>query len=129
MVEIVEQQVQGGHALDHAALDPLPFLGRQHARDRVERQDAVDRLAVGVDGEGDAEIIERLLGAVSAAGELVDRHPRQPVVDFRRRRTAQHLAIETAGVVGIENEIAHASRACTGRAKGGGYNQWRSSMR
>ena len=51
-----------------------PFVGRQDPRDRVERQDAVDRVAVGIDGEGDAEIVERLLGAGGAALELADRH-------------------------------------------------------
>ena len=107
MIEVVEQQVDRGDALDDAALDLLPFVGRQHARDRVERQDAVDRLAVGIDREGDAEIVERLLGAGGAALELADRHAAEPVADVRGRRAAQHLAIKAAGIVGIENELTH----------------------
>ena len=45
VVDVVEQQVERGDPLEDAALDVPPVLGRQDARDHVERQDAVDRVA------------------------------------------------------------------------------------
>ena len=44
VVDVVEQQVERRDALHDAALDMPPFGGREHARDHVERQDAVDRV-------------------------------------------------------------------------------------
>ncbi len=53
VVEVVEQEVESGHPLDDPAFDMLPLRGGYYARDGVERQDAVDRAGVGIDGEGD----------------------------------------------------------------------------
>ena len=57
--------------------------------------------------------INRDNSVLSAALELADRQARQPVADFRRRWAAQHLAIERAGIVGIEDEIAHLASAAS----------------
>ncbi len=56
MVDVVQEQVQRPHALDHAGFQDAPLLGGDHARDQVERQDAVDRRGVGIDREGDAAL-------------------------------------------------------------------------
>jgi len=46
VIEVVEQQVEGGDPLNDAALDLPPFIGGDQPRDRIERQDAVDRGAL-----------------------------------------------------------------------------------
>jgi hypothetical protein len=107
VIKIGEQQIDRGDALLDATLDPVPFRRGQDPRDCIKRQNAVDRLAIGIDGEGDPEIVKRLLGKTCAAFELGDRHAGEALSDVRRRRTAEHLAIEIAGIVGIENEVAH----------------------
>ena len=44
-----------------------------HAGDQVERQDAVDRGGVGIDGEGDAALQQVALGVHGAAAQGFDR--------------------------------------------------------
>ena len=88
MIEVVEQQVERGDPLDHPAFDMRPFRGGQYARDRVERQDAVDRVAVGIDREGDPEIVEHLLGADDTPLEIGRLHGGEPVVQQRIVRRA-----------------------------------------
>ena len=56
MIDVVQERVQRRHALLHARLQPPPLGGGDDARDAVERQDAVDRAGLGIDGEGDAEV-------------------------------------------------------------------------
>ena len=73
VVDVVEQQVDRGDALDDAAFEMAPFRGRQHPRQHVERQDAVDRLGVGIDRKGDAEIVELGIGGGGAFLERLDR--------------------------------------------------------
>ena len=55
-VNVAQEEVEGGDALDAGALQQIPFAGGDDARDTVERQDAVDRGGVRIDREGDAEI-------------------------------------------------------------------------
>ncbi len=80
VIEVVEQEIEGGDPLDDPALDMLPFRCREHAWDRVERQDAVDRVGLGIDREGDPQIVERLLGADDAPLEIGRGHGGEPVV-------------------------------------------------
>jgi hypothetical protein len=109
VVDIVEQQVERADPLDNPALDLSPFRGREDPRDRVERQDAVDRIALGIDREGDAEIVERLLGGGGAAPEIVGRSTRETLAQLGGRRAPQHLAIEPLRVVAVEHELAHSA--------------------
>ena len=47
-----------------------PVGGGDDARDHVERQDAVDRVALAVDREGDALVVQLGLGRPGAIAEL-----------------------------------------------------------
>ena len=78
VVDVVQEQVQRAHALDDAGFQRAPFLGGDHARDQVERQDAVDRGGVGIDGEGDAALQQVAFGIGGAAAQRLDRQVAQP---------------------------------------------------
>ena len=73
MVDVVQEQVQRAHALDDAGFQGAPFLGGDDARDQVERQDAVDRRGVGIDGEGDAALQQVAFRIGGAVAQGVDR--------------------------------------------------------
>ena len=90
-----------------ATLDRVPLGGRQDPGEDVERQDAVDLLAAGVDGEGDAEIVELALGRLCPAPHLREAESVEPLADgggvrCRLLRAAEDLAVETAGVIGSQ---------------------------
>lgn len=59
VVEIVEEEVEGGDALDEAFFDNRPFIGGNDAGHEVEGEDAFGAFVVVVDGEGDAAAHER----------------------------------------------------------------------
>ena len=77
MVDVLAEQVQRGHALDEPALDRLPLVGGDDARDEVEREDPLDAGVVAVDGEGDALVAKNALAtrirSSKRAGVIVDR--------------------------------------------------------
>jgi hypothetical protein len=104
MIDVVEEEVERGDALDHARLDVLPLRRRQHARDHVEWQDAVDSVLLGIDGEGDAQIEQLVLGVAGAAAQLVDGDAAETLaqrlgVGRRRIDPAEQLAVVAACVV------------------------------
>ncbi len=70
MIDIPQEQVHRLDALLHAAIDPAPVRGRDHARNDVEGQDAVDSRAVAIDREGDAEREQLALRVLRAHAEL-----------------------------------------------------------
>ena len=109
MIDIVEQQVEGGDPLNDAAFYLPPFIGRQHPRDRVEGQDAVDRAALRVEREGDAVIIKRLRGGGGAPLEIGERQMVEPLAQGGCCRATQHLAIEPLRIVAVEHEASHQS--------------------
>ena len=59
VVDVLAEKVQGGDALDEAALDDVPFVGGDDARDEVEGENLFDAARVAVDGEGDALVAEK----------------------------------------------------------------------
>ncbi len=62
VVDIVQEQVERRHALLHPGLQHQPFGRRQDARNAVERQDAVDGIRIGINGEGNAQIDQVVFG-------------------------------------------------------------------
>jgi hypothetical protein len=102
VIEVIEQEVERGDPLDDAALDVPPFRCRDQPGDRVERQDAVDGGAVGIDRKGDAEIVERSLGRGGAPGKLGDRHAGEPLAQRCRLVAALQLAKKAVRVVTVE---------------------------
>jgi hypothetical protein len=104
VVDVVEEEVECGDALDNAGFDLLPLRRRQHARDDVERQDAVDSVLLGIDGEGDAQIEQLVLGVAGAAAQFVDGDAAETLaqrlgVGRRRIDPAEQLAVVAACVV------------------------------
>ena len=92
VVDVVQEGVQRRDALLHPGFEVRPFRGGEHARDAVERQDAVDRAGLGIDGEGDAEIDQVVLGRRGARAQCIeadgaDRRPH--AARLRRRRPSR----------------------------------------
>ena len=57
-VDVVEEEVERLDALLEPAVQPLPFVRRQDAREHVEGDQALGRVGVAIDGEGDADAAE-----------------------------------------------------------------------
>ncbi len=115
MVNVVEQQVDRRDPLDDAALYVPPLLSRQHARQDVERQDAVDRPRVRVDRKGDPKIVELGVRGGGALFEHTDRQAREALADDMARRAAQHLAKEALRIVTVEDREFHPPTRDIGR--------------
>ncbi len=75
VIDVVEELVDRRDPLLDPALDDPPVGGGQDARDEVERQDAIDRVALGIDREGDPEIVELALGKLGAPAQLAQAEP------------------------------------------------------
>ena len=69
VIQVVDEEVQGGQPLLEARLDALPFRARDHARHDVERPGSVDVRPVAVDGEGDAHGHDRGIDRVAPRRE------------------------------------------------------------
>ncbi len=61
LVDIEDEEVQRGDALNEAGLDPLPLAGGDDARHEVERKDPLGPLLLAVHREGDALVHQREL--------------------------------------------------------------------
>ncbi len=103
MIEVMQQQVERGDALDHAALDDPPLVRGEHPRDRIERQDAIDRPLVGIDGKGDALVEQPRLRPGRALLQRLDGERGEPLADGPRRLPAQHLAVGAGRIVAIQD--------------------------
>ena len=107
VIEVPQKMVDRGDALPDAPLDLDPFASRQDAWDEVERQHAIDRVAIGVDGEGDAEVEQLGLregGAPAEFRKVEARHPsaNRPHRLVRDAGSREVLAEEPALVVAVE---------------------------
>ena len=56
VIDVVDERVERAHALRDAALDARPLLGREDARDDVERKHALGAGGIGVDRERHAAL-------------------------------------------------------------------------
>ncbi len=111
VVEVLEEQIEGGHPLHQPGFQRRPVLGRDQARDHVERQDPVDHVALRVDREGDAEIVELALGSMGTPPQGRQAQLVEPSAHRRGMRQgpagqAEQLAVEAAGVVALEQTAA-----------------------
>ena len=88
VVNVVQEKVQRADALGQAALQEVPFVRRDDARDQVERENLLRALAVAVDGERDALREERLIGEHPFAPELVVAHLAEAVPGASRNAGA-----------------------------------------
>ena len=62
VVDVIEEGVDGAHALADACPHRLPLLGIEDARDDVEGNQPLDPLLAAVDGEGDPQPAEDQVG-------------------------------------------------------------------
>ena len=65
-VDVAEDAVEQLGALQDAGLDLLPFVGREHQREQIERPGPLLALGVGIDVVGDAVVADLALGAAAA---------------------------------------------------------------
>ena len=99
-VDVGQEQVERLHPLAHAGLDHRPVGGRDQPRDHVERQDAVDRVAVAVDREGDALVVELGLGRPGALRQLGQPERVEPGADQLPMRALRDTVPQLAEVAG-----------------------------
>ena len=66
-VDVAQEEIERGDALGEAALDAIPLLRGDQARQQVVGKDALGALVAAVDGEGDALGEERKIGRLLAA--------------------------------------------------------------
>ncbi len=71
VVDVLEEEVERPHALDHAALEHVPLGAGDDPGNEVEREDPLDRVLVPVHGEADALVEERLAHLLPAFLELL----------------------------------------------------------
>ena len=83
MVDVLEEQIQGGDALLQTALDAGPFLIRENAGKKIVGENALGAFVAPVDGEGDALVQERKIGDLLAAAQLVGAQLAQRFVNWR----------------------------------------------
>src|SRR5262249_20170001 len=81
MIDIVHESVECAHALLDARGQPAPFRSTDHARHYVERDEALSRLLVTVDSEGDPGAPEEHLGLFSLAPQFFAGVPVEPSRD------------------------------------------------
>src|SRR6267142_45122 len=98
LVDVVDEEVQGPHALDEPGLDLVPLPGRNDPGHEVEREDALDAVLLAIHGEGDALVHQReLLQALAAVdlglGEGLQRGHQWPVVRPGGGRAIERLVV------------------------------------
>ena len=108
-VDVGEEVVQGEDPLGEPRLEPLPFGRGQNAGNAVDRNDALFRRLVAVDGEGDALVEERAADALLNLAEIGAREPAQrlvqrPAVLSRGAVRPEHLVVD-GGVDLVRAEI------------------------
>ena len=110
VVNVFEETIQSGDALDDAALDLAPLPGSQDARNDIEREDPVDLVAAGVDRKSDAEVEQLALRSQAATPEVGQGVPVEDLLDLDGAAGGEvgrsgQFAIETAGVVALEKSL------------------------
>jgi hypothetical protein len=96
-VDVAQEEIERGDALGEAALDAVPLLRRDEARQQVVGKDALGALVAAVDGEGDALGEKREVGGLLAALQFLGGQAGQ---GFGQRAVVRaHLAVGLAHLV------------------------------
>jgi len=107
VVDVVQEKIERGDALDQPPLDRPPLAVRDDARRQVEREDALRPPVVVVDREGDAPahesqidggLLSPVLGLVEVPEVLGDAR----VVGANGSRFVEHLVAEVTAVVSFQ---------------------------
>ncbi len=70
VIDVVDERVQGVDALLQAALDVIPFVGGDDARNQVEGEDALGPGGFAIDVESDAHLQQQALRRVLIAQQV-----------------------------------------------------------
>jgi hypothetical protein len=110
VINVAQEEVERLHPLPDAAVQHLPFRRPDQPRDDVEGQDAVDRLAFGIDREGDAEIEELFLRRLGPGGKVAGIQRLQPLLDrggggVGTLGIAEYFAEETVGIIAWQADL------------------------
>ena len=81
-VDVLDVEIDGLDALLEAAPQQVPFGGRENARQHVERDQALLRVGLAVDREGDADAAKQQLGLAPPVIEHIGRNLAQPAGQF-----------------------------------------------
>ena len=92
-IDVLDIGVDRLDALLEAAPHDVPFLGRDDARDDVERDQALLRLGVAIDRKGDADAAEQELRLAPAVIEHVGRDLAEPVLQLGIGRPHRATAV------------------------------------
>ena len=108
-VHVGQEQVERLHTLHQPALQEIPLRRANDSRDEVDGDDALLRLFVAVDREGDALSREGVRDALLNAAELLLRQLRQRLVQqpgaLTRLAVRQEHFVEYAGVHLVVGEV------------------------
>ena len=105
VIDVLEEEIEGGDALRQAALDGVPVTGRDDARQQIVGEDALGRLVAAVDGEGDALVEEGQVRLLLAAQQLLGRQLQQLLVQLAVVTARLRLAVEHL-VEGVREAVA-----------------------
>ena len=78
VVNVMNEGIQGSHALLQARIQPDPFLVRQHARHDIEGDEAFRAFLLAVDREGDAYPVKQRIGFCPLLGQKLQRLAFEP---------------------------------------------------
>ena len=82
MIDVADEGVDALHALHAASGQPRPFVGAEHTRNDVERDQAFRIAALGIDREGDAQAAEDGVGLAPFQVQPVGSRLAQPFIDI-----------------------------------------------
>ena len=107
MVDVAQEQVEGGDALGQSPFELLPLRAGDDARQQIVRKDALGAAAVAVDREGDALVEEGAIGDLLAALQFGGRQrpellEERRVVGARLPGRAEHLVVGASQGVVVE---------------------------
>jgi hypothetical protein len=110
VVEVVEEEVEGGDALDQAALQIFPLLGADDPWDEVEGEDPLGALGIAIDVEGHALTHEGEVDFGPALVELVradllEEVSEALVVATHLRGSCEHLVEKPVRIVPLQHRI------------------------
>jgi hypothetical protein len=71
MIDVMEEAIDGSDALLHTRLELSPLGRRNDPRNAIERKNSINGVGVGIDGEGDPQAHEVVLGGSGAGAEAV----------------------------------------------------------
>ena len=115
VINVVDELVERVDALLEAALDPVPLLGADDARNQVEGENALRARRISVDVEGDAHLEEQALRRALAAQKLallerLDGVEQQASLRPHHSGIVEHLIPESLGLISIEPHSAPLGR-------------------